>query len=175
MSETCWARNKWNKIASDIKLVFHSSTIAMMHGPINFRLVWTCSHFRPQIWAPTICLCDRARYNKSSEGLPTWKYELRSLNWQKWDLDNITCKCSVLRTFNKCGYIHSDTFWEPSATAVHIEQYEGRWQKGKNMCDRDNYVNEDIDRKLLPAKEDFKMLTKSMQRPKNKFTERQNS
>ena len=37
MSETCWAHNKWNKIASDIKLVFHSSTIAMMHGPINFR------------------------------------------------------------------------------------------------------------------------------------------
>ena len=25
MSETCWAHNKWNKIASDIKLVFHSS------------------------------------------------------------------------------------------------------------------------------------------------------
>ena len=26
MSETCWAHNKWYKIASDIKLVFHSST-----------------------------------------------------------------------------------------------------------------------------------------------------
>ena len=26
MSETCWAHNKWNKIASDIKLVFHSSS-----------------------------------------------------------------------------------------------------------------------------------------------------
>ena len=38
MSETRWAHNKWNKIASDIKLVFHSSTIAMMHGPINIRL-----------------------------------------------------------------------------------------------------------------------------------------
>jgi len=25
------------KIASDIKLVFHSSTITMMHGPINVR------------------------------------------------------------------------------------------------------------------------------------------
>jgi len=37
MSETCWAHNKLNKIASDIKLVFHSSTIAMMHGPINIR------------------------------------------------------------------------------------------------------------------------------------------
>jgi len=27
MSETCWALKKWNKIASDIKLVFYSSTI----------------------------------------------------------------------------------------------------------------------------------------------------
>jgi len=26
MSETCWAHKKWNRIASDIKLVFHSST-----------------------------------------------------------------------------------------------------------------------------------------------------
>ena len=37
MSETCWAHKKWNKIPSDIKLVFHSSTITMMHGPINIR------------------------------------------------------------------------------------------------------------------------------------------
>jgi len=27
MSETCWAHKKWNKIASDIKLVFYYSTI----------------------------------------------------------------------------------------------------------------------------------------------------
>jgi len=27
MSETCWAHNKWNKIVSDIKLLFYSSTI----------------------------------------------------------------------------------------------------------------------------------------------------
>ena len=37
MSETCWAHKKWNKIASDIKLVFHSSTITMMHGAINIK------------------------------------------------------------------------------------------------------------------------------------------
>ena len=37
MSKTCWAHKKWNKIASDIKLVFYSSTITMMHGPINIR------------------------------------------------------------------------------------------------------------------------------------------
>jgi len=35
MYETCWIRKKWNKIASDIKLVFYSSTITMLHGPIN--------------------------------------------------------------------------------------------------------------------------------------------
>ena len=37
MSETCWAHKKWNKIASDIKLVFYSSTITMIQGPINIR------------------------------------------------------------------------------------------------------------------------------------------
>jgi len=37
MSETCWAHKTWNKIASDIKLVFYSSTITMMHGPISIR------------------------------------------------------------------------------------------------------------------------------------------
>jgi len=37
MSETCWAHKKWNNIASDIKLVFYSSTITVMHGPINIR------------------------------------------------------------------------------------------------------------------------------------------
>ena len=35
MFVTCWAHKKWNKIASDIKLVFYSSTITMIHGPIN--------------------------------------------------------------------------------------------------------------------------------------------
>jgi len=39
MYETCWAHKKWNKIANDIKLVFYSSTITMMHGPINTRLI----------------------------------------------------------------------------------------------------------------------------------------
>jgi len=37
MSETCWAHKKWNKIASDIKLVFYSSTITILNGPLNIR------------------------------------------------------------------------------------------------------------------------------------------
>ena len=37
MSETCWARKKWNEIASDIKFVYYSSSVTMMHGPMNIR------------------------------------------------------------------------------------------------------------------------------------------
>ena len=33
MSETCWGHNKWNKIASDIKLVFHSSSLNIFRNP----------------------------------------------------------------------------------------------------------------------------------------------
>jgi hypothetical protein len=40
-SETCWAHKKWNKIASDIKMVFYSSTVTMMHDPINIRFTIT--------------------------------------------------------------------------------------------------------------------------------------
>ena len=32
VSETCWAHKKWNKIASDIKLVFHSSMYLYVYG-----------------------------------------------------------------------------------------------------------------------------------------------
>ena len=42
ISETCWVYKKWNKIASDIKLAFHSSTITMMHGPITIRVTSVC-------------------------------------------------------------------------------------------------------------------------------------
>ena len=37
MSETCWAHNKWSKIVSDIKLVFHSSTSTK--GRLYFPIV----------------------------------------------------------------------------------------------------------------------------------------
>ena len=53
MSETCWAHNNWNKIANDIKLVFHSSTIAMMHGPINIRGVYVWC-----VYASILCIDD---------------------------------------------------------------------------------------------------------------------
>jgi len=57
MSETRWAHKKWNKIASDIKLVFYSLTIKMMHGPINTRKIF-CFHkttLRWKCWFQKVC------------------------------------------------------------------------------------------------------------------------
>ena len=81
MSETCWAHKKWNKIASDIKLVFYSSTLTMMHGPINISCnysaenstyiliqivsVYLCYMLRP-VLRPTsyvICCANISRAN----------------------------------------------------------------------------------------------------------------
>ena len=65
MSETCWAHKKWNKIASDIKLVFYSSTITMMHGPINTTL----SVIRFSIYLFTLFIYSGT---KERHGNPQW-------------------------------------------------------------------------------------------------------
>ena len=43
MSETCWAHNKWNNIASDIKLVFHSSRHWISSAA---QRMWHCARTR---------------------------------------------------------------------------------------------------------------------------------
>jgi hypothetical protein len=40
MSETCWAHKKWNKITSDIKLVFHYSTITQKCWNLIYQIMW---------------------------------------------------------------------------------------------------------------------------------------
>ena len=45
MSETCWAHKKWNKIVSDIKLVFYSSTSACM-AYVVIRIVFSLLYSR---------------------------------------------------------------------------------------------------------------------------------
>ena len=55
MSEKCWALKKWNKIASDIKLVFYSSTITMMHGPINIKSSYFILKFKLFVQCKSCC------------------------------------------------------------------------------------------------------------------------
>ena len=68
MSETCWAHKKWNKIASGIKLVFHSSTITTMHGPINIRNIHMVSFAIPR--------------QLQTISLQTWSYQNCSYTWE---------------------------------------------------------------------------------------------
>jgi len=72
MSETCWAHKKWNKIASDIKSVFYSATITMMHGPINIRprllfLIVHCHRIRGWDGSMNIDFC-RSLYEHQATG-----------------------------------------------------------------------------------------------------------
>ena len=48
MSEICWANKKWNKIASDIKMVFHSSTIAKSVAS-SLKSLCTVTFFRSSL------------------------------------------------------------------------------------------------------------------------------
>ena len=90
MSETCWAHNKWNQIASDIKLVFHSSTIAMMHSPINIRFtyLYLCKH--PEQCFPNVFARGNLLASKNNhESLhPCWcKY--RTSRWRVTEIKNM--------------------------------------------------------------------------------------
>jgi len=46
MSETCWAHKKWNKIASDIKLLFYSSNLGRFANFLkHFFILWIVKKF----------------------------------------------------------------------------------------------------------------------------------
>ena len=51
ISETCWVHKKWNKIASDIKLVFYSSTVFNVICGEAWYLWRSCSRFDCQTYS----------------------------------------------------------------------------------------------------------------------------
>ena len=88
MSETCWAHKKWNKITSDTKLVFHSSTITMMHSPISTR--FTKLSFINIYFYVIMCLKSTSKTRNKLQGLPSYapRYgilpTLYSLLWKNY-------------------------------------------------------------------------------------------
>ena len=79
LSETCWAHKKWNKIASDIKLVFYSSTITMMCSPINIRFTCRkskCFTFMAQHWSdvPAMAVVVHSCVSYSMSTINTYPY-----------------------------------------------------------------------------------------------------
>ena len=86
MSETCWVHKKWNKIASDIKLVFHSSTVTMMHGPINVRCSVKCP-YSFQLFIVTAYT--------------------QTLQWRSWQTGTIFLMNTAGRWFWVCLLVHT--------------------------------------------------------------------
>jgi len=71
------------KIASDIKLVFYSSTITMMHGPINIRLYRPNKNFVTYNWlhaAQTFLRKEPPSYSKTHYPLCNLKVHWRIHN-----------------------------------------------------------------------------------------------
>ena len=116
MSETCWARNKWNKIASDTKLVFHWSTIVKalllvtmyariwiykaISRPLYGKCVWTVRStdderlYEGCSGSPQIA-CSASRHTDvTATGL------LSRVQWTVW----ILLLCFIVLTFFVVGY-----------------------------------------------------------------------
>ena len=89
MSETCWVCKKWNKIASDIKLVCYPSAITMMHGPVNIRITSTVAEtvqFNMSLNSPAVvpCILRKAcdKFNIKRVLIPLIFVELKGkLSW----------------------------------------------------------------------------------------------
>jgi len=85
MSETCWAHKNCNKIASDIKLVFYSSTIQFsikctMGNVQNFNVFISDVPSEPCRTVFTICTLHHMLSASSNQG--TW--DVGSV-WKKWE------------------------------------------------------------------------------------------
>ena len=82
MSETCWAHKKWNKIASDIKLVFYSTIIYARVSQL---------HSFPQISPPKPCI-------HLSSPLPHTRFMPRSSHSSRfYHLNNIVWAVHIIK------------------------------------------------------------------------------
>jgi len=80
MSETCWAHKKWNKIASDIKLVLYSST--MEYTSLELGLV---TRIQPLHWKRFLVLCN---IRTVASGLNAWKRKRKEFTVNYWETRN---------------------------------------------------------------------------------------
>jgi len=80
MSKTCWVHKKWNRIASDIKLVFYSST--MEYISLELGLV---TRVQPFHWKRFLVLCN---IRTVASGLNPWKRKSKEFTVNYWETRN---------------------------------------------------------------------------------------
>jgi len=80
ISETCWAHKKWNKIASDIKLFFYSSTVYLLRIKNIWLKTWTLLRQLGPWLNPSACETKLLHKKAKSE---RWRYILDLINNRK--------------------------------------------------------------------------------------------
>jgi len=95
MSETCWTHKKWNKIASNMKLVFYSSTtlcylVTLTVGSIKHMI------YRPQYSIFPSCSCSRPLAPFTGFSTPLASTHFLS-GWRHFDICIKTGKIIMLR------------------------------------------------------------------------------
>ena len=107
-----WAHKKWNKIASDIKLVFHSSSITKMHDPINIR--FTCfirkRFFFRKLGSIVITFRRLLTALKNRQGQWSWQNITYLMNFKSVQHFNVQNVSSRLVTAGGTHYTY--LFWE---------------------------------------------------------------
>jgi hypothetical protein len=82
MSETCWVHKKWNKIASDIKLFFYSSTIPLFY---SVTLIWL-QRWHSVKWEMKMSMNDECPRIVKEAIAPCLNF-LRTFVFRKWWID----------------------------------------------------------------------------------------
>ena len=124
MLETCWAYKKWNKIASDIKLVFYSSVITMMHGPINIRFI-----FKQNGMSSTKITLSSAFSGRISQVLLTLTAHARWWWWWWWCFNVILPFCwpciSVINQIDAQNFCFTISLFHASTCFEHMCSWSG--------------------------------------------------
>jgi len=120
MSETCWAHKKWNKLASDIKLVFYSSTITMMHGPINIRCINPVQYTDGWRAVVNTVMNIRVPEKKNRQRFLDQLRNNYSLSTTPFNLIIIIVTIIVLLTKNPSQHPSAGNFHPPQINGVHI-------------------------------------------------------
>jgi len=112
MSETCWAHNKWNKIASVIKLVFHSSTVSVKseHDAVEARNLQAFIFRLEALLSSLNTITVPLLYSVSQKSLDTTGNVLTRL--VAWDFSHTLYKCNVIIILSELLY----TCWNSAAS-----------------------------------------------------------
>ena len=113
MSETCWAHKEWNKITSDIKLVFHSSKIVVLDEHAHSTLVISAGLKVLEISAhkwpndPQLLCCANRRHSRNVLSFPErtsrWKNPLSTDVWTGFLLLQIHNRWEGMLTDDEAG------------------------------------------------------------------------